>query len=132
MRTLRALRSWIRQDEADWGERDDRPTTEMIEENRRLRAENKELRRVNEVLRGASAYFAQKIGPTRKSVVNFVNVHDFSIDLVLRVLSIPPVDLPRWCKARTEPSRPAAMAVQNLPVYWAGSLTAGVAPCWFR
>ena len=92
MRTLRALRSWIRQDEADWGERDDRPTTEMIEENRRLRAENKELRRVNEVLRGASAYFAQEIGPTRKSVVNFVNVHDFSIDLVLRVLSIPPVD----------------------------------------
>ncbi|MDA3642355.1 transposase, partial [Mycobacterium xenopi] len=39
-----ALRNWIRQDEADRGERDDRPTTEMIAENRRLRAENKELR----------------------------------------------------------------------------------------
>ncbi|EID12772.1 IS3 family transposase, partial [Mycobacterium xenopi RIVM700367] len=36
-----ALRNWIRQDEADRGERDDRPTTEMIAENRRLRAENK-------------------------------------------------------------------------------------------
>ena len=61
-----ALRNWIRQDEADRGERNDRPTTQMIEENRRLRAENKELRRVNEVLRAASAYFAQEIGPTRR------------------------------------------------------------------
>jgi transposase len=61
-----ALRNWIRQDEADRGERDDRPTTEMAEENRRLRAENKDLRRVNEVLRAASAYFASEIGPTRR------------------------------------------------------------------
>jgi transposase len=61
-----ALRNWIRQDEADRGERADRPTTEMLEENRRLRAENKELRRVNEVLKAASAYFAQEIGPARR------------------------------------------------------------------
>ncbi|MGH3562063.1 MAG: transposase, partial [Mycobacterium sp.] len=46
-----ALRNWIRQDEADRGERDDRPTTEMLEENRRLRAEVKHLRAVNEVLK---------------------------------------------------------------------------------
>ena len=31
-----ALRNWIRQAEADAGERHDRPTTEMAEENRRL------------------------------------------------------------------------------------------------
>ena len=46
-----ALRNWICQDEADRDERDDRPTTEMIEENRRLRAEVKELRAVNVILR---------------------------------------------------------------------------------
>jgi transposase len=46
------LRSWIRQDEADQGGRADRPTTEMVEENRRRR-ENAELKRVNEVLRAA-------------------------------------------------------------------------------
>ena len=45
-----ALRNWIRQDEADRGERHDRPTTEMLEENRRLRAEVKELRAVNVIL----------------------------------------------------------------------------------
>ena len=61
-----ALRNWIRQDEADRGERDDRPTTEMAEENRRLRKEVAELRRVNEVLRAASAYFASEIDQTRR------------------------------------------------------------------
>jgi len=49
-----ALRSWIRQDEADRGERDGRPATELIEENRRLRREIAELQRVNEVLQSAS------------------------------------------------------------------------------
>ena len=62
-----ALRNWARQAEADAGERHDRPTTDMLAENRRLMAENAELRRVNEVLRAASAYFASEIGPTRRS-----------------------------------------------------------------
>ena len=61
-----ALRNWIRQDEADRGQRQDRPSTDMLEENRRLRRENAELRRVNEVLRAASAYFASEIAPTRR------------------------------------------------------------------
>ena len=61
-----ALRNWIRQDEADRGERDDRPSTDMLEENRRLRKENAELRRVNEILKAASSYFAQELDPTRR------------------------------------------------------------------
>jgi len=60
------LRTWLRQDEADRGERQDRPTTEMMEENRRLRAEVKQLRAVNDVLKAASAYFASEIDPTRR------------------------------------------------------------------
>ena len=61
-----ALRNWVRQAEADAGQRHDRPTSDMLVENRRLAAENAELRRVNEVLRAASAYFASEIGPTRR------------------------------------------------------------------
>ena len=57
-----ALRNWIRQDQADRGERSDQPSTDMVEENRRLRGENAELKRVNDVLRAASAYFAAEIG----------------------------------------------------------------------
>jgi transposase-like protein len=61
-----ALRNWIRQDEADRGERADRPTTDMAEENKRLRQRIAELERINAVLRDASAYFASEIGQTRR------------------------------------------------------------------
>ncbi|WP_327026086.1 transposase [Micromonospora sp. NBC_01739] len=61
-----ALRNWIRQDEADHGERFDRPTTDEVEELRRLRKENAELRRANEILKAASAFFASELDPTRR------------------------------------------------------------------
>jgi transposase len=61
-----ALRNWIRQAEADHGERHDRPTTAETEELRRLRKENAELRRANEILKAASAFFAQEMDPTRR------------------------------------------------------------------
>jgi transposase len=58
-----ALRNWIRQDEA---ERDERPSTDMLEENRRLREENLDLRWANAILKAASVYFAQELDPTRR------------------------------------------------------------------
>ena len=42
------------------------PTTAEAEELRRLRKENAELRRANEILKAASAFFAQEMDPTRK------------------------------------------------------------------
>ena len=76
-----ALRNWIRQDEADRGERHDRPTTQMAEENRRLRRENSELKRANEVLRAASAYFAQELCAT-KCRADRVEVRDLRLRAV--------------------------------------------------
>jgi transposase len=61
-----ALRNWIRQDEADRGERDDRLPAVELEELRRLRREVAELRRANEILKAASAYFASELDPTRR------------------------------------------------------------------
>lgn len=61
-----ALRNWIRQDEADRGERDDRLSATELEELRRLRKENAELKRANEILKAASAYFASELDPTRR------------------------------------------------------------------
>ncbi len=61
-----ALRNWIRQDQADHGERHDCPATAETEELRRLRKENAELRRANEILKAASAFFAQEMDPTRR------------------------------------------------------------------
>jgi transposase len=57
-----ALRNWIRHDEADRGECADRPSSEMVEENKQLRKRVAELERINAVLRDASAYFASEIG----------------------------------------------------------------------
>lgn len=60
------LRVWVRQEEADRSERFDRPTTEQNDEVKRLRKENTELRRANEILKLASAFFAQELDPTRR------------------------------------------------------------------
>jgi transposase len=60
-----ALRSWVRQAEADAGERDDRLTTAERDELKELRKENAELRRANEILKAASVFFAQEIDRPR-------------------------------------------------------------------
>lgn len=52
------LRLWIRQDERDSGQRPGQTRTE-IEELKRLKRENFELKRANEILRKAAAFFAQ-------------------------------------------------------------------------
>ena len=61
-----ALRGWIRQAEADAGERDDLLTTEEKDELAQLRREVRELRRANEILKAASAFFAQELDTTRR------------------------------------------------------------------
>ena len=52
------LRNWVRQAERDAGQRPG-TTTDERERIRRLERENRELRQANEILRKASAYFAQ-------------------------------------------------------------------------
>jgi transposase len=51
------LRNWVDREEIDAGERAGTPT-DVEEELRRLRRENAELRRANEILKTASAFFA--------------------------------------------------------------------------
>ncbi len=60
------FRKWVRQDEADRGERNDRPTSAEQMEVRKLRRENAELRRTNEILKLATSFFAQELDPTRR------------------------------------------------------------------
>lgn len=52
------LRTWMRQAQRDRGERDGM-TTEVRDRLKALERENRELRQANEILRKASAYFAQ-------------------------------------------------------------------------
>jgi transposase len=59
------LRKNVRQHEADSGKRPDLPTSQEREEIRRLRQENYELRRANEILKSASVFFAKELDPDR-------------------------------------------------------------------
>jgi transposase len=59
------LRKRVRQAEADSGTRPDLPTTAEREEIRKLRAENFELRRANEILKSASVFFAKELDEDR-------------------------------------------------------------------
>ena len=56
--TTESLRKWVRQTERDQG-RQPGLSTEERERLKALERENKELRRANEILRKASAFFAQ-------------------------------------------------------------------------
>ena len=56
--TSEPLRRWVRRAERDSGRREG-PTTDERERIKDLERENRELRRANEILRKASAYFAQ-------------------------------------------------------------------------
>lgn len=58
--TAQTLLSWVRKDQVDSGKRPG-VTTEMAEELRRLRAENRELKRANEILKSASTFFAAEL-----------------------------------------------------------------------
>jgi transposase len=56
--TSETLRNWVRQAERDQGKRPGL-TSEERERLKQLERENRELRRANEILRKASAFFAQ-------------------------------------------------------------------------
>jgi len=56
--SVEALRRWVRQAERDAGKRPGL-TTDERQELKRLQRENVELKRANEILRKASAFFAQ-------------------------------------------------------------------------
>ena len=60
--TAETLRGWVRQAEVDGGTRPGMTSaeTERIKE---LERENRELRRANEILKAASAFFARELDP---------------------------------------------------------------------
>ena len=60
--TAETLRKWVRQAEVDAGGRAGL-TTDERERLRNLERENKELRRANEILKAASAFFARELDP---------------------------------------------------------------------
>ena len=59
------LRKWVRKAEADEGKRKDLLDSSEREELVQLRKDNRELRRANDILKSASAFFAAELDPRR-------------------------------------------------------------------
>jgi transposase-like protein len=59
------LRKWILQAQVDAGERSG-PTSVELEEIRRLKAEVRDLREANEILKAASIFFARELDPRHR------------------------------------------------------------------
>ena len=57
-----SLRTWVVQDEKDAGRRPG-STTQEQQRIKELEKENRELRRANEILKAASAFFARELDP---------------------------------------------------------------------
>jgi len=92
--TGETLRKWIRQGEVDAGQRPGTSTAESVEL-RRLRAEVRELKRANEILRAASIFFG-RARPAQEDLVTFIAKHKdrtgergarWGVEPICRVLS---------------------------------------------
>jgi transposase len=59
------LRRWVRRTEADEGRRKDLLSSSERDELKALRGEVRELRRANDILKSASAFFAAELDPRR-------------------------------------------------------------------
>ena len=58
--TAQTVQNWVRRAEVDAGKRPG-VSTEAAEELRKLRSENRELKRANEILKSASTFFAAEL-----------------------------------------------------------------------
>ena len=65
--STQTIHNWVRRAEVDAGARPGTPSLESAEL-RKLRTENRELRRANEILKAASAFFAAELCATRRWV----------------------------------------------------------------
>ncbi|WP_374196213.1 IS3 family transposase [Agromyces sp. ISL-38] len=81
------LRVWQRRYEVDAGERPG-VTSDVAEENRRLKRENAELKRANEILKSASVFFAKGTRPSHDEMIRYVDEHkdQFGVEAICRVL----------------------------------------------
>ncbi|MEV5308487.1 IS3 family transposase [Streptomyces diastaticus] len=82
------VRTWVRKAQVDAGHRPGVPSEEVAEI-KRLKAENAELRRANEILRAASGFLRGRARPAVEALVAFIDEHRqvFGVEPICRVLT---------------------------------------------
>ncbi|MBX5125926.1 IS3 family transposase [Rhizobium lentis] len=86
------LHEWVKKTEVDSGKRSGLPS-DVAEKMKALERENRELRQANEILRKASAYFANGgARPPLQAMISFIGEHRgvFGVEPICRLLPIAP------------------------------------------
>ncbi|WP_109366586.1 IS3 family transposase [Ochrobactrum soli] len=90
--TAQTLNEWVKRAEVDSGSRPGLPS-DVAEKMKALERENRELRQANEILRKASAYFANGgARPPIETMISFIDEHRsvFGVEPICRLLPIAP------------------------------------------
>ncbi|WP_408647247.1 IS3 family transposase [Trinickia dabaoshanensis] len=114
--TSQTLLGWVKREEVDNGERDGVTTSER-ERLKALEREVKELRRANEILKLASAFFAPGgARPPYEVLKAFIDQHrdTFGVEPICKVLRIAPSGYRRHAARLRDPSRLCARAKRDV------------------
>ncbi|AWB20701.1 IS3 family transposase [Methylobacterium currus] len=133
------LRNWVRQSERDQGVRPGQ-TTDERERIKALERENRELRQANEILRKASAYFANGgARPPVTAMISFIDDHRevYGVEPICRVLPIAPSTYYLHAARRADPEKQpvrarsdAALMIEIQRVFEANFCVYGVRKVW--
>ena len=106
------LNEWVKKAEVDSGKRAGVPT-DVAEKLKALERENRELRQANEILRKASAYFAQaELDRRVEAMIAFIDDHRdvHGVEPICKVLPIAPSTYHAHAARRADPSPAPARA----------------------
>ncbi|WP_134143809.1 IS3 family transposase [Paraburkholderia sp. BL6665CI2N2] len=113
--TSQTLLGWVKREEVDSGEREGVSTSER-ERLKALEREVKELRRANEILKLASAFFGPGgARPPPEVLKAFIDQHrdTFGVEPICKVLRIAPSGYRRHAAQLRDPSRRCARAIRD-------------------
>ncbi|MFM0307744.1 IS3 family transposase [Paraburkholderia sp. RL17-383-BIF-A] len=113
--TPQTLHEWVKRDQVDHGERDG-VTTDERERLKALEREVKELRRANEILKVASAFFGPGgARPPFQVLRAFIDQHrdTFGVEPICKVLRIAPSGYRRHAAQLRDPSRRSVRAIRD-------------------
>jgi transposase-like protein len=125
--TAETLRHWVRQAERDLGKREG-PSTAEKQRVKELEREVAALRRANEIIRKASAFFAQaELDTPTEVMVAFINAHlaQYEVEPICREL---PIALCVYYEAKARQADPTLLLSQVGQSQMAGSCPKGVVP----
>ncbi|RQR57147.1 IS3 family transposase [Burkholderia sp. Bp9140] len=113
--TPQTLHEWVKRDQVDHGERDG-VTTDERERLKALEREVKELRRANEILKVASAFFGPGgARPPLQVLKAFIDQHrdTFGVEPICKVLRIAPSGYRRHAAQLRDPERRSVRAIRD-------------------